>query len=334
MIRETSDQSGHRRPRMHRASRTRHEPGLDTPPVLLFASSDEWMSRSIGTVFEDRGFTVVRAASGTLALNLARRSHPDVVLLDDDQAGLDAVSVCRALRDDPLFDPSTPVVITSSVQLGASTRTAAYEAGAWEYCSQPVDVEQLVLKIRTFLRARQEATQARSERCLDVATGLYTAHGMEQVAYQLRARAARDAEPLTCLTLTPERTALDGSTPAADENIRHAAALANICRLHSRKSDFVGHAGPARVAILAPDTDAVGARALAARLERSFDDGLRKAMKAGEYRLRGGYCSVADAAGAKIDPGDLIDRAAAALEQLRRRNSSDLLLGFEELSPA
>ena len=290
------------------------------------------MSRSIGTVFEDRGFTVLRAASGTLALNLARRSHPDVVLLDDAPAGLDAVSVCRALRDDPLFDPSTPVVITSSAHLGSSTRTAAYEAGAWEYCSQPVDVEQLVLKIRTFLRARQELTQSRSQRCLDPTTGLYTAHGMEQVAYQLRARAARDGESLTCLTLSPERGTDDGTSVVAYEEARHTDDLANVCRLHSRRSDFVGHAGPTRVAILAPDTDAAGARALAARLQRGFADASRQTMKTGEYRVRAGYCSVADAARAKIEPADLIGRAAAALEQLQRTDSAELVLGFEQLS--
>jgi DNA-binding response OmpR family regulator len=334
MICEASDPSGHRRPRMHRTSRIRLERGLDTSSVILFASSDEWMSRSIGTVFEDRGFAVVRAASGTLALNIARRSRPDVVLLDDAPAGLDAVSVCRALRDDPLFDPSTPVVITSSAHLGSSTRTAAYEAGAWEYCSQPVDVEQLVLKIRTFLRSRHELTQSRSQRCLDAMTGLYTPHGMEQVAYQLRARAARDGESLACLTLAPERVMDDGAGVTAYEDARHAADLANICRLHSRRSDFVGHAGPTRVAILAPDTDAAGARALAARLERSFDDVSRQGAMAAEYRVRAGYCSIADSRGAKIEPADLIARAAAALEQLQRGDSSEFVLGFEQLSSA
>lgn len=292
------------------------------------------MSRSVGTVLEDRGFAVVRAASGTLALSFARRSHPDVVLLDDTTAGLDAVSVCRALRDDPLFDPSTPVVVTSSAHLGSSARTAAYEAGAWEYCSQPLDVEQLVLKIRTFLRAREALTQSRSRHCLNPTTGLYTAYGMEQVAYQLRARAARDGESLTCLTLTPERVRDDGAGLAAQGDTRHAADLANICRLNSRKSDFVGHAGSAHIAILAPDTDAAGARALVARLQRSLDEAARGGMIAAAYRLRAGYCSIADVAGAKIEPADLIGRAAAALEELQRSASSEPVLGFEQMSPA
>jgi DNA-binding response OmpR family regulator len=299
----------------------------------LLASSDEWMSRSIGTVFEDRGFSVVRAASGALALNFARRSRADVVLLDDSPGGLDAVSVCRALRDDPLFDRSTPVVITSSAHLGSSTRNAAYEAGAWEYCSQPLDVEQLLLKIRTFLRARQEIMTARAHHCLDAATGLFTSYGLEQVAYQLRARAARDGESLTCLAIAPEPLgdATEGDGALRDRD-RWFADVANVCRLNSRKSDFIGHAAPTRVAVLAPDTDAAGARALVARLQRCVDDASRSGMMSGEYRLRAGYCSIADAAGAKIEPADLFGRAATALERLQQADSDDRVRGFEELA--
>lgn len=291
------------------------------------------MTRSIGTVFEHRGFSVVRAASGALALNFARRTHMDVVLLDDSPGGLDAISVCRAFRDDPLFDPSTPIVITSSAHLGSSTRTAAYEAGAWEYCSQPLDVEQLLMKIRTFLRARQELMTARAQHCVDATTGLFTSYGLEQVAYQLRARAARDGETLTCLTIAPE-PAGDGSDGdgALRDGDRRFADVANVFRLNSRKSDFIGHAAPARVAILAPDTDAAGARSLVARLQRCVDDASRNGMMSGEYRLRAGYYSIADAVGAKIEPTDLLGRAATALEWLQQAGSADAVRGFEELA--
>lgn len=293
------------------------------------------MIRSIGTVFEDRGFSVVRAASGALALNFARRTRADVVLLDDSPGGLDAVSVCRALRDDPLFDPSTPVVITSSAHLGSSTRDAAYEAGAWEYCSQPLDVELLLKKVRTFLRARQELITARAHHCLDAATGLFTSYGLEQLAYQLRARAARDGETLTCLAIAPELVGDDGDADgegALREGDHRFADVANVCRLNSRKSDFIGHAAPARVAVLAPATDPAGARALVARLQRCVDDASRSGVMSGEYRLRAGYYSIADAAGAKIEPTDLLGRAATALERLQQTESDDAVRGFEELA--
>lgn len=291
------------------------------------------MIRSIGTVFEHRGFSVVRAASGALALNFARRTHMDVVLLDDSPSALDAVSVCRALRDDPLFDPSTPIVITSSAHLGSSTRTAAYEAGAWEYCSQPLDVEQLLMKIRTFLRARQELMTARAHHCLDAATGLFTSYALEQVAYQLRARAARDGGTLTCLAIAPEPAgdAADGDGALRDGD-RRFADVANIFRLNSRKSDFIGQAAPARVAVLAPDTDAAGARALVSRLQRCVDEASRSGMMSGEYWLRAGYCSIADAGGAKIEPTDLLARAATALAWLQQAGSDDAVRGFEELA--
>jgi DNA-binding response OmpR family regulator len=300
---------------------------------VLFATNDEWMSRSVGTVFEERNFSVVRAASGTLALSIARRVRPDVVLLDDSPAGLDAVSVCRALRDDPLFDPSTPVVVTSPAHLGPSTRDAAYEAGAWEYCSQPLDVEQLLLKLKTFLRARQELIRARARQCHESSTGLYTLFGIEQVSYHLRAQAARERGTVACVTLMIESADGTDATPH-HEGRSDFEDVANICRLHSRKSDFIGHAGPERLAILAPGTDAGGARDMVARLQRALDDAARAGIAAGGQRLRAGYCAIADQPDAKLEPADLVGRATAALEFLRDSGSADFIAGFEQITRA
>jgi GGDEF domain-containing protein len=173
---------------------------------------------------------------------------------------------------------------------------------------------------------------ARAQHCLDAPTGLFTSHGLEQVAYQLRARAARDGESLTCLTIAPERTDGDGGAGhALSEGDRHFADVANVCRLHSRKSDFIGRAAAARVAILAPDTDALGARALVARLQHGLDEASRSGAMNGKFRLRAGYCSIADAADAKLAPADLFGRAATALERLQATGSPDSVMGFEEM---
>ena len=56
---------------------------------------------------------MVRVESGRRALELARRTNPDALLLDDSLPDIGAVDVCRALRDDPLFNRATPIFITA-----------------------------------------------------------------------------------------------------------------------------------------------------------------------------------------------------------------------------
>src|SRR5437867_12041091 len=110
-------------------------------PLVLIASGGEWVGRSLENVLESNGYTVLRVESGRRALELARRTNPDAILLDDSLADIDAVDVCHALRDDPLFNRATPIFITAAAQHASRVRSAAYASGAWEYCTHPLDVD-------------------------------------------------------------------------------------------------------------------------------------------------------------------------------------------------
>jgi PleD family two-component response regulator len=302
------------------------------PPRLLFACGDQWMSRSVGSVFEEHGFTVTTAASGALALTLARRLRPDVVLLDDYSDSVDAFAVCRALRDDPLFDCSTPVVVIAPTHLDRPMRTAAYEAGAWEFCSQPLDVEQLLLKLGTFLRARRELARARAHSSIDPMTGLYSEFGLLQLSSLLASRALRTGEPLACLAITTEPT-LDKSRRsfAGQEERSGFADVANLCRLRSRKSDVLAHTGETRLGILAPNTDVAGARKFMTRLQQELDAASQQGEVAGEFQLRAGYCTIADLGGSARDSTALVRHAETALEQLLQRGTGESLAGYAQL---
>jgi len=121
--------------------------------LVLIASDGEWAGRSLESVLELNGYSVVRVERGRRALELARRTPLDAIFLDAATADMGGIEVCRALRDDPLFDHSTPIIITSAVAGAHRAGAAAFAAGAWEYCSQPFDVETLMLKLGTFVRA-------------------------------------------------------------------------------------------------------------------------------------------------------------------------------------
>src|SRR6184192_4207988 len=177
--------------------------------LALVACSDEWMCRSLESVFAEKRYKLTRTGSGKQALKLARRGGYDVLILDERMDELTGVEVCVGLRDDPLFDHATPIVIVSSSHTTLPSRTAAYAAGAWEYCHLPLDVDGLFLKLGTFLRARDQHAAAASKALLD-ASGLYTQFGMSQVAEQLGARAQRNHEAFACVTFSPQ-PAGDGS---------------------------------------------------------------------------------------------------------------------------
>jgi DNA-binding response OmpR family regulator len=301
--------------------------------AALIGCSDDWMCLSLQTVFEEKGYSATRVASGKQVLQLARRGGLDIVLIDERIDELSAVEVCVALRDDPLFDHSTPIVITSSAHATPQSRAAAYGAGAWEYCQQPLDVDALFLKLATFLRARSELEVSQSQRLVDPASGLYTSFGLEQLSEHLGARAVRRHEPFACVAFSPQRAdreVTNGLTLVAKRS--GFADVANVVRGRSRKSDVVAQTGEFRLAILAPDTDANGARLLVARLQWELDAASRKTTIPGEFRMRAGYCAVNDFAASKVDMRELVHRAESALEHVTMDGGRSYgVVSFDEL---
>jgi PleD family two-component response regulator len=296
----------------------------------LIGFGDEWMSRSMESVFEGNGYNVTRVSFGSQALKQARTRRFDVIMLEERMDGLTGVEICIALRDDPLFDHATPIVIVSSAHSTLPGRTAAYAAGAWEWCHQPVDVDALFLKLKTFLRARKELASAQARALMDPASGLYTPFGLQQLAEQLEARAVRKHEAFACLAFSSRSTG-DGPHRAKADETHAFADLAHLVREQARKSDIVAQTGESRLALLAPDTDAAGARMLVARLQRQLDAASKRAGPTASVGLSAGYCAVSDLAAANLGLNELVQRAESALAHVAVSGQNEAVVSFDEI---
>jgi diguanylate cyclase (GGDEF)-like protein len=297
--------------------------------LVLVASQGEWVGRSLENVLESNGYSVLRVESGRRALELARRTKPDALLLDDSLPDISGVDVCRALRDDPLFNHATPIVLMAAVQHASRVRTAAYEAGAWDYCTLPLDVETLLPKLATFMRGAREIEEARANTLVDRLTGLYSSHGVDRLLEQLSARAVRKKEPIACVVLAAELAPEGTGTGGVDQAADALSELTEVCRSSSRRSDVVGYLGDSRIAIVAPDTDVSGVQRLIDRLREGIDRlGTKTRSGRTSAALRVGYYAVPNLADANLVPTDLVHRAKMALENAGMANSA---MNFDDM---
>lgn len=305
---------------------------LERPPFALIACSEDWMSRALESAFQQHGYVVSNTRSGSQTLELARLANHDLLVLDESLVDVKAIDVCRAIRDSARFDHSVPVVITSPTAVDPRARMAAFGAGAWEYCSHPIDLETVFIKLETFLRARAELVMARSEDFVNSTTGLYTSFGLRQLAGKLGARALRRHEAFACVAFAPQVHDREvGSSMLWKESPAGFADVAHVFREQSRQSDVVGHVGESRLAILAPDTDAEGARLLVARLQRELDRASNNKSIGGQVRLRVGYSAVTDLAASKVNVAELVHRAESALDHAPIQGEGDAIVSFDDL---
>ena len=93
------------------------------------------------------GLSVVEAADGEAAVDMARRLQPALVLVSPTLPRVSGLEVCRALKSDPRTQ-TIPVVVASG---GSSTRAEAIAAGADDFIPIPFTFGDLVAKIRQHI---------------------------------------------------------------------------------------------------------------------------------------------------------------------------------------
>jgi PleD family two-component response regulator len=303
------------------------------PPLVLIANDQEWSARSLESILGPNGYAVVRAYTGQQALERARTSQPDIIILDAQMPDIHGFEVCRALRSDPRFSSTTPIVITTSGPSGRTQRLEAYRAGAWEFLGQPLDGEALLLKLHTFLQSKRQVDLLREENLLDSGTGLYNMRGLARRAREIGSDAIRRREALACVVFAPESELETSDEEAPEEElVRMSDQVGAVFRQVGRVSDAIGRLGPTEFAVIAPATGADGAVRLVNRLGGAVE-ATRIPVRGGErsVRVKAGYCAVPDFAESPVDAVELLLRATTALRDLRSGGEADRIRAFEQV---
>lgn len=271
-------------------------------PLLLLANGDEWFRDSIESVLVQRGFRVVTAENGPRTLEQARRHSPDGVILDIafPPQWPDAFAVCRALREppDPPLSPAAPIILTTPGPALRAQQLEALRHGAWELRGDPIDIEELSLRLAAYVQGKLEADRQRAVGLVDGTSGLYNEAGVARRAAELAALTARQKSALACVVFAP----------VAPVEAALADRLALAFKSAGRASDAVGRTGPAEFTVYAPGTDAAGAARLVTRVTHT----VAQQLNGGTVALRAGYSAAPG--DAPIPAGELYTRARLALD--------------------
>ena len=110
----------------------------DTPENLQF----------LVVLLKDK-YAVVAATSGQKAIEIAKNSKPDLILLDIIMPQMDGYEVCRLLKSEPVTS-SIPVVFVTSKN-DAFDDTIGYSVGASEYLTKPIEPDLLIATVEAYL---------------------------------------------------------------------------------------------------------------------------------------------------------------------------------------
>jgi two-component system cell cycle response regulator len=104
-------------------------------------------------------YAVDQADCGAAALGAARRSQPDLILLDVVMPDMSGLDVCRQLKADP-ETADIPIILITALS-DREAKMSGLEAGADDFLTKPVDEVTLLARVRSLLRARDTARELR-----------------------------------------------------------------------------------------------------------------------------------------------------------------------------
>src|SRR5262245_59440397 len=103
------------------------------------------------------GFDVEVAATGPQAVDLARATNPDVLLLDLMLPGMNGFDVCQTLRRER---PDLWIIMLT-VRGQEADRVTGFDSGADDYVTKPFSLRELVGRIKVGLRRSTVASTVR-----------------------------------------------------------------------------------------------------------------------------------------------------------------------------
>ena len=125
--------------------------------IVLYVEDNLSNMRLIDGILERwPGLRLITAMQGRMALDLATRHHPDLVLLDVHIPDMSGIEVLRRLAADP-ETAGVPVVVLSADATRAQ-RQSFLAAGAREYLTKPVRVTALLHALERHLASRRAST--------------------------------------------------------------------------------------------------------------------------------------------------------------------------------
>lgn len=123
--------------------------------AILIVEDDRTLLDVLKYNFAKEGYRVLTASDGVEALGVARKEHPEVIVLDVMLPQMSGFEVCRILRK----EMGTPILMLTARDEEVD-RVVGLDIGADDYMTKPFSMRELMARVRALLRRSEMAETA------------------------------------------------------------------------------------------------------------------------------------------------------------------------------
>lgn len=131
------------------------------PSFTVLVTDDELAIRQVVIrALQEQGVSAVEAADGAEALEIARATRPDLILLDIEMPSMDGRDVLLALRRDDRTREIPILFLTGRTD--HLSRLHGLELGAHDYLEKPFTASQVAIQVHRLLKKFQDEAAPKS----------------------------------------------------------------------------------------------------------------------------------------------------------------------------
>ncbi len=240
------------------------------PPAtkILVVDDDPGNVELLAGIFED-DYEVLFATHGERALQLARETKPEAILLDVLMPGMDGFEVCRRLKA-ARSTASIPVIFVTGVgDLDAEVR--GLELGAADYVAKPINPPVVRLRVRNQIELKCARDQLTRLAFTDGLTGIANRRYFDDALAQECSRHTGDGTELSLILLDIDHFKAYNDNYGhlqGDDCLRAVARAVDRCA--TLAGDLAARYGGEEFAVVLPATDAERATRIGEQIRASI----------------------------------------------------------------
>jgi two-component system alkaline phosphatase synthesis response regulator PhoP len=119
-------------------------------PKILIVDDEPDILELIEYNLKKEGYQVYTASNGQEAVQVARKTLPDLIILDIMMPKMDGIEACRMMRAMPEFKNTFMVFLTARSE--EYSEIAGFNVGADDYIAKPIKPRALISRINAILR--------------------------------------------------------------------------------------------------------------------------------------------------------------------------------------
>ncbi len=117
--------------------------------TVLIVEDNELNMKLFHDLLEAQGYLTLETREGLQALSLARKHHPDLILMDIQLPEISGLEVTKWLKEDDELAEIPVIAVTAFAMKGDEERIR--EGGCEAYLSKPISVGLFLSTVRKFL---------------------------------------------------------------------------------------------------------------------------------------------------------------------------------------